>query len=82
VAAFRVLIEPFHSPYNCQNYGNHSQGSRLVLRTIHSVTLPVSPGQLTPIAFFEVSRNFAEPSFGKTYQNVGFSATANFQSSL
>jgi len=53
-----------------------------VLRTLHSVNLPVTPGQLTPIAFFEDSRDFAEPSFRITYRNFGLSATASFQSSL
>ena len=78
-AAFRLLIRPCHSPYNCQNYRNHYQDSRLVLRTLHSVNLPASPGQLTPIAFFEYSRDFPETSFGITYRNVGLSVTANCQ---
>jgi len=69
LAAFCVLIKHCHSPYNCQNYGNHSQGSQLVLRTLNSVKLPVTPGQLTPIASFEDSREFAETSFRITYRN-------------
>jgi hypothetical protein len=81
-AAFRVLIEHCHSPYNCRNYGNHSQGAQLVLRILHSVNLPVSSGQLTLIAFFEDTLDFAEPQFGKVYRNVELSATANFQSTL
>jgi hypothetical protein len=79
-AVFRVLIKHYHSTYNCQNYGNHCQDSRLVLRSLHSVKLLVIPGQLTPIAYFEDSRDFAEPTFGTTYRNVGLSVTANFQS--
>jgi hypothetical protein len=78
-AAFRVLIPHRHSPYNCQNYGNHSQGSRLVVRTLHWVNLPATPGQLTPITVFEDSRDFAETSFGTTYRNFGLSVTANCQ---
>jgi len=78
-AEFRVLIRPRISPYNCQNYGNHYQNSRLVLRTLHSVNLPPIPGQVTPIAVFEVSRDFAETSLGITYRNVGLSVTANCQ---
>jgi len=81
-AEFRVLIKHSHLPYNLQNYGNHRQGSRLVLRTLHAVNLPLTPGQLTPIAFFEDSRDFAKPSFRIPYRNVGLSVTTNFQSSL
>ena len=81
-AAFRVLINHYHSPYNRQNYGSPQTGNRLVQRTLHAVNLPTTPGQLTPNVFFEDSRDFAEPSFLITYRNVGLSVTINCESHL
>jgi hypothetical protein len=59
-SAFRVLIKHCYAPYNCQNYGSHSQGSRLVFHTFHSLNLPVATGQLTPLFFVEDTHDFTE----------------------